>query len=162
MHILERSKYLVMKPSVPLIPPPIYFLLAIAAMILLNSFFPIAHWLDYPWNYVGLVLIIAGFILTIRSAGLFRRLGTQTFPGVKATVLVNEGPFRYTRNPIYLGFIIMLVGVAVLLGSVSPFIIIPVISWILHSQFVLREERWMEEWFGEQYLEYKRRTRRWL
>ena len=62
----------------------------------------------------------------------------------------------------YLGFITMLAGVAILLGSISPFIVIPIVFWILQTQFVLREEKWMENWFGEPYLEYKKKTPRWL
>lgn len=151
-----------MNDSIPRIRPPVYFLLAIAVMILLDSFFPLVHWVAAPWNYVGIVLIGLGLLLTIRSVILFRRSGTQTHPGVKATQLVHEGPYRYTRNPMYLGLIIILVGVAVLLGSVSPLLVIPLMIWILHVKFILREEKWMENWFGEPYLDYKKKTRRWL
>jgi protein-S-isoprenylcysteine O-methyltransferase Ste14 len=151
-----------MNPSIPRIRPPVYFLLAIAVMILLDSFLPLAHWLQPPWTYAGMVVIVLGFLLTVRSALLFRRLGTQTHPGVKATQLVHEGPFRYTRNPMYLGLMIILVGVAMLLGSVSPLVVIPLMTWILHVKFILREEKWMENWFGQPYLEYKKKTRRWL
>jgi protein-S-isoprenylcysteine O-methyltransferase Ste14 len=149
-------------PSIPRIRPPVYFLTAIVVMILLHSFFPITHWLASPWNYLGIVFIVLGGILTIRSVVLFRRVGTQTHPGVKATALVHEGPFRFTRNPMYLGLIIILVGVAILLGSVSPLLVIPLMIWILHVKFILREEKWMENWFGEPYLDYKKKTRRWL
>jgi protein-S-isoprenylcysteine O-methyltransferase Ste14 len=56
----------------------------------------------------------------------------------------------------------MLIGTSILLGTFSPLIVIPIIFLILHTQFVLREEKWMEEWFGESYLEYKKKTPRWL
>jgi protein-S-isoprenylcysteine O-methyltransferase Ste14 len=58
----------------------------------------------------------------------------------------------------YLGLITILVGVAILLGSYSPLIIIPLLIWILHTQFILQEEKWMESWFGESYLEYKKNS----
>jgi protein-S-isoprenylcysteine O-methyltransferase Ste14 len=151
-----------MNNSIPRIRPPAYFLMAVVVMILLNSFFPLAHWLEFPWKYFGIVLIILGFILTVRSFILFRRLGTQSHPGVKATVFVNKGPYRYTRNPMYLGLVIMLLALAILLGSISPLLVIPIMIWILHVKFILREEKWMESWFGESYLEYKKKTRRWL
>ena len=151
-----------MDNSIPRIRSPVYFLLALAAMILLHSLFPIAYWLAAPWKCFGIVFIVSGVILTIRSAQLFRQQGTQTHPGVKATWLVTEGPFRYTRNPMYLGLLIILVGVAILLGSVSPLLVIPIMIWILHVKFILREEQWMESWFGAPYLEYKKKTRRWL
>ncbi|HET9825419.1 MAG TPA: isoprenylcysteine carboxylmethyltransferase family protein [Chitinophagaceae bacterium] len=91
-----------------------------------------------------------------------RRLGTPLRPGVRATVLVTRGAFKYTRNPMYLGLLTMLVGVATLLDSLSPIIVIPIFIWILYSQFIRREEKWMESWFGDSYLEYKRKTPRWL
>jgi protein-S-isoprenylcysteine O-methyltransferase Ste14 len=62
----------------------------------------------------------------------------------------------------YLGLITMLIGTSILLGTFSPLIVIPIIFLILHTQFVLREEKWMAEWFGEPYLEYKKKTPRWL
>jgi protein-S-isoprenylcysteine O-methyltransferase Ste14 len=62
----------------------------------------------------------------------------------------------------YLGFVITLLGLGMLLGTYSPLFIVPLFALILHTQFVLREERWMEEWMGDVYLEYKRKTRRWI
>jgi len=151
-----------MNPEIPKIPPPIYFLIALVAMVLLNAFAPIGNWLYYPWRYLGIIVIIFGFSLSLGSGIFFRKLGTNPRPGIQANVLVTKGPFRFTRNPMYLGLIAMLVGVSILLGSFSPPIVIPIIFWILHTQFVLQEEKWMESWFGESYLEYKSKTPRWL
>lgn len=148
--------------AIPRIIPPVYFLVAIILMIVLNSLLPIGRWLQFPWRYLGIGPIVLGFLLSIGSGNLFRRLGTPPRPGLQATVLVTKGAYRHTRNPMYLGLVIMLLGVVILLGSLSPFIVIPFIVWILHSQFILREEKWMENWFGESYLEYKRKTPRWI
>src|SRR5262245_25907570 len=148
--------------SMPRIVPPVYVLVGIVLMVVLNSFAPIARWLHAPWRYIGIVVIAMGFFLALVSLNLFRRSGTPPRPGMKATALVTAGPFRRTRNPMYLGLITILVGVAILVGSFSPLIVIPIVVWIIHSQFVRREEKWMEEWFGEAYLEYKKRTPRWL
>jgi protein-S-isoprenylcysteine O-methyltransferase Ste14 len=62
----------------------------------------------------------------------------------------------------YLGLISMLTGISILLGTLSSLFVIPIIFLILNTQFVLREEKWMENWFGESYLEYKSKTPRWL
>ena len=62
----------------------------------------------------------------------------------------------------YLGLIVTLIGTSILLGTISPLIIIPIVFLILHNQFVLCEEKWMEEWFGQSYLDYKSKTPRWL
>ena len=151
-----------MNNSIPRIVPPVYFLAAIIVMVLLNAFVPIGYWLRFPWRYFGIVLIVLGFALSLGSGSLFRRLGTPPRPGVRAKVLVTKGAYCYTRNPMYLGLVTMLVGIAILLGSTSPLFVIPIMVWILHSQFILQEEKWMENWFGESYLEYKNKTRRWL
>ncbi len=151
-----------MNTSIPRIPPPIYFLTALILMILLNSFMPIGHWLHYPWRYLGIIIIVFGFSLSLGSGIFFRKLGTNPRPGSRANVLVTKGAFRYTRNPMYLGLITMLIGISILLGSFSPPIVIPIFFFIIHSQFVLREEKWMEEWFGESYQDYKSKTPRWL
>jgi len=151
-----------MSTSVPRIPPPIYFLAGLVVMILLNSFVPIGRWLYYPWRYLGIIIIALGFSLSAGSGIFFRKLGTNPRPGTRATLIVTKGAFRHTRNPMYLGLITMLIGASILLGTFSPLIVIPIIFLILHTKFVLREEKWMEEWFGEPYLEYKNKTPRWL
>lgn len=151
-----------MKTSIPRIPPPIHLLVGLTAMILLSSFVPIGHWLVFPWRYIGIIIIVLGFSLAIGSGMFFRKFGTDPRPGNRASLIVTKGPFKYTRNPMYLGYITMLIGTSILLGTFSPLIVIPIIFLILHTQFVLREEKWMEEWFGEPYLEYKKKTPRWL
>ncbi len=150
------------KNSIPRIVPPVYFLIAIIVMILLNSFAPVGRWLHYPWRYAGILPVVIGFIPSLGSGDLFRRLGTAPRPGVKANVLVIQGAFRRTKNPMYLGLVVMLTGLSIFLGSFSPLIIIPVIIWILHYKFILQEEKWMENWFGKSCLEYKRKTPGWL
>ena len=151
-----------MNTSIPRIPPPIYFLIGLIAMILLSSFVPIGRWLHFPWRYIGIIIIVLGFYLFLGSGMFFQKLGTNPRPGTRATLIVTKGAFKYTRNPMYLGLITMLIGTSILLGTLSPLIIIPIIFLILHTQFVLREEKWMAEWFGEPYLEYKKKTPRWL
>jgi protein-S-isoprenylcysteine O-methyltransferase Ste14 len=151
-----------MDSSIPKIPPPIYFLVAVIAMVTLNTYFPIEYWIFYPWKYFGIIFIVLGFSLGLGSGIYFRKLGTNPRPGSKAKVLVTKGIFRYTRNPMYIGLMTMLIGISMLLGSFSPLIIIPLLFFILHTKFVLREEKWMEEWFGSTYLEYKSKTPRWL
>lgn len=151
-----------MSTSIPKAPPPVFFLVAIILMILLNANVPIGHWLYYPWRYLGIILIIAGFSLSAGSVYFFRKLGTNPRPGAKAALVVTTGPFRFTRNPMYIGLTTILIGVAILFGSFSPLFIIPVFFLLVRNLFVLKEEKLMEEWFGEPYLEYKRKTPRWL
>ncbi len=148
--------------SIPRIVPPVYLLLSIISMILLNRFLPLGYLLLYPWKYTGIAVIALGAFLVMGSFVLFRKSQTALRPGIPATAILTKGPFKYTRNPIYLGFAVILLGTALLLGSLSPLIIIPIFVWIIQSQFILREEKWMEEWFGEPYIDYKKKTPRWF
>jgi protein-S-isoprenylcysteine O-methyltransferase Ste14 len=151
-----------MNTLIPRIPPPVFFLFAIIVMILLNRFAPLGRWLHYPWRYFGIIIIALGFSLSLGSGIFFRKLGTNPRPGSRAKLIVTKGPFKYTRNPMYLGLMTMLVGTSILLGTFSPLFVIPILFIVLHTQFVLREEKLMKEWFGESYLDYKRKTPRWL
>jgi protein-S-isoprenylcysteine O-methyltransferase Ste14 len=151
-----------MNTSIPRLPPPFFFLVSIIAMILLHLYAPIGRWINYPWRSAGIVLIVAGLVLGAGSGMFFRKLGTNPRPGARATLVVKTGPFRFTRNPMYVGLTTILVGVAILLGTFSPLIVLPFFFIFVHTQFVLKEEKLMEEWFGESYLEYKRKTPRWF
>ena len=151
-----------MNTSIPRIPPPVFFLVGIVVMVLLNSYFPIGRWLHYPLRYLGIIFLVLGFSLGLGSGLYFRRLGTNPRPGAKATLIVTTGPFKYTRNPMYLGLTIMLIGTSILLGTFSPVLVIPIFFILVQTQFVLREEKLMEQWFGQPYLEYKKKTPRWL
>jgi protein-S-isoprenylcysteine O-methyltransferase Ste14 len=111
---------------------------------------------------VGGALVVLGIALTAIAAGSFRRAGTPVVPFEISTALVTTGLYRLTRNPMYLGLALALVGVAVLLGTLSPFLPIPVFVWIIQAQFIRGEERFLEEIFGAGYLAYKSRVRRWI
>jgi protein-S-isoprenylcysteine O-methyltransferase Ste14 len=78
------------------------------------------------------------------------------------SAVVTTGPFAFTRNPMYLGMVLCLLGWAVLLGSLVPFVVVPAFFALLHCRFVLREEPFMAERFGQEYESYRERARRWL
>jgi protein-S-isoprenylcysteine O-methyltransferase Ste14 len=101
-------------------------------------------------------------LLFISAVLWFRRKKTGLKPFSESTALVVEGPYRFTRNPIYAGFTLMLIGVALALGAVSSLIAVPLYVAIIHFRFILPEEAHMERAFGEEYLALKRRVRRWL
>ena len=92
----------------------------------------------------------------------FRGVGTGIVPFDPATALVTGGLYRYTRNPMYLGMVLLLVGVAIALGSLGAWLPIPVFVWIIQARFIVGEERFLEQTFGESYVAYKRGVRRWL
>lgn len=149
-----------MKP--PRILPPFYVFGAILGMLALHFYFPVAIIFPMLIQNVGLLLIAAGASLILISAREFKRRETNIVPFKPATELVTSGPFRFSRNPMYLGMFVILFGVWLGLGTLSPVIFIPAIITIIRQLFVLREEPMMRETFGERYLEYCRQVRRWI
>lgn len=140
--------------------PPIYFFVSIVLMVTLHYLAPIRQLLSMPFIYAGVPLVLGGICITAVVARAFTRVGTPVVPFEKSTVVVTNGLFRFSRNPMYLGMVTVLVGVALLLGSAAAFGPIPIFVWLIYNQFIRPEEQFLEELFGEEYLAYKRKVRR--
>jgi protein-S-isoprenylcysteine O-methyltransferase Ste14 len=106
--------------------------------------------------------MVLGLTLVVAAATQFRRAGTPIHAFEQPTTLVTHGLYRYSRNPIYLGMIVLLTGVAVLLGSLSPFAAIPLFAVTIARRFIVSEESRLSAAFGDAYRQYLARTRRWL
>jgi protein-S-isoprenylcysteine O-methyltransferase Ste14 len=146
------------------IPPPVYALVIAAIMWWLDKSWPVVVWLDSALNVAGLVIIALAVVLDLWSLGLFFRSKTTPNPMKPASTraLVVDGMYRITRNPMYLGMLIALTGWWIYLGSLSPLLMLPVFVRVLTVQQILPEEAVLEEKFGAEYLDYKRRVRRWI
>jgi protein-S-isoprenylcysteine O-methyltransferase Ste14 len=144
------------------IVPPIYFVLSLLAMSALHYGLPIATIIPAPLNLLGIAFVVAGLVSTFWAAGMFRRLGTPVRPFEPSTTLATGGMYRITRNPMYLGMTLFLTGTAVWLGTLSPFLPIPLFVWQIQRKFVRPEEEFLEDIFGQEYRAYKARVRRWL
>ncbi len=134
----------------------------LALPILSHYLFPIMTIVPRPYTYLGLALMLLGLALATWAAMTFRRVGTSFQLHGESSVLVASGPFRISRNPMYLGTLIWLVGLAVLLGSLTTFLFAILLFLVANFLIIPLEERNMEGLFEEQYAEYKRRVRRWL
>ena len=142
--------------------PPVYLLGTLILMWLLQHFVPIYRFMEPPLAYAGIVVIFFGAIMAAISAGVFHKVGTGIEPFDEATVLVTSGFYRYTRNPMYMGMFTMLLGVGFMFGGLSALIPIPVFILIIRNNFVIGEEHFCEAAFGQQYLDYKAKVRRWI
>ena len=111
---------------------------------------------------VSLPLIIGGLLLDGAAAGYFRRLGTAVEPWKPSTVLATDGLYRFSRNPIYLGFAITYVGLAVAMDSVLVLLLLIPCLWVVDRFVIQREERYLSARFGADYDAYRARVRRWL
>ena len=142
--------------------PPTYFLIYLIAAFLLNFLFPGLKIIPRPYNFLGIPLVILGIILTVWADQLFKKRKTTVKPFEKPSLFITEGPFRFSRHPMYLGFVMTLFGLAFGLGNVIAFLA-PVAMFITFELlFIPQEEKSMEETFGQEYLEYKKRVRQWL
>ena len=142
--------------------PPMYFFLAVAAMVGLHLALPGYTWLMGWWRLLGLVPLVMGTGLAVAGSQKFQRVGTTIRPFQRSDVLVTNGVFGLSRNPMYLGMVLGLAGIAVLLGTLTPILIIPPFVWLIRTRFIAVEERMLAERFGGQYEAYRRRVRRWI
>ena len=118
--------------------PPVYLFLSIAAMLLFHFFLPLYNLVFSPYIYIGIVIMVFGLAVIIWHAGYFRKYDTPIKPFEESTFLIKDGLYRYTRNPIYLGMVIILFGGAVMLGSLTPYIVIPFFILLIQKNFIER------------------------
>lgn len=142
--------------------PPVYLLVSAVVLVLLDWYLPLATWVEPPWTRLGWGLVVLGIGGVLVTAAMFRRHHTTIRPFQTSDALVTGGLFRLSRNPIYLGMVCVLVGLAVVGGSASAWVVPPVFAWIIDRRFIRVEEAMLAERFGEDYAHYRRRVRRWI
>jgi len=149
-------------PPSPRFYPPVLLLIAVVLMVVLHYVLPVARWLAWPWRALGALPIAMALLVGFWGAVQFRRHDTTIIPFEQSTALIAEGPYRYSRNPLYISMTLILVGLWILLGSLSPVVVVPLFVWWISTRFIANEERHLEAQFGRTYLEYKTKVRRWL
>ncbi|MCY3689203.1 MAG: isoprenylcysteine carboxylmethyltransferase family protein [Gammaproteobacteria bacterium] len=142
--------------------PPIWFALGLIAVFLLDRYLPLVSFSGPTALGLGAILILLGLASAISAAGLFRKADTGIVPFSEATALVTSGAFRFSRNPMYLGMVLVLLGAALATGSAVGLLVAPVFMLIIQYRFILDEERMMREVFGKEFEDYRRRVRRWI
>jgi protein-S-isoprenylcysteine O-methyltransferase Ste14 len=150
------------KPTPIYIVAPVYMGFALIAMLGLHLYAPVREIIPTPYSYLGVLAIIAGAVTTSSAARSFFSVGTPIMPFRPTTALVTHGIYRVTRNPMYLGLTTILIGAAMLFGTLSPWLLVPTYMLVIEARFIRGEERFLEEIFGQQYLSYKNQVRRWL
>lgn len=111
---------------------------------------------------IGLLLALAGIVSAVWASRMFRRQDTTISPFGTPTALVAEGPFRYTRNPMYLGLLLLLLGIAAGFGGLVLLAAPLAFFAIINTTRIPAEEASMQSIFGDEYGAYQRRVRRWL
>jgi protein-S-isoprenylcysteine O-methyltransferase Ste14 len=142
--------------------PPLVFLGAFGLGLLLDWLMPMRSFSSEPMRAAGGMLGLTGSLLGIWGVYVLHRAGTTVRPGYPATVLVTNGPFRYSRNPLYLALTIIYLGGTMSLGNCWPLAtLVPALA-VVHWKIIRREEEYLESRFGDAYRAYKARVRRWI
>jgi protein-S-isoprenylcysteine O-methyltransferase Ste14 len=149
------------RPGVP-IAPPLLFVLPIVALLVIESFVPTTFTQGaFRWN-VGAIFFVAGLGLSIAGFVAQKRAGTDPIPFNPSTCIVAHGPYHFSRNPMYMGLALLTLGIAFLVDCAWMLLAVPIGLVVVDRLVVTREERYLERKFGEEYLSYKRRVRRWI
>ena len=143
------------------VKPPVVMLLCLALGWLGHRLLPGDTLLAGPLRWLGLLPVLAGIALFRASAAAFDRAGTTIYPHGKPSALVVRGPFRWTRNPIYIGMVLIQIGAAIGLSSAVALAAPVLYVVIVQSVFIRFEETVLEKTFGKSYRDYCKRVPRW-
>jgi protein-S-isoprenylcysteine O-methyltransferase Ste14 len=142
--------------------PPNHFLIYLIIAVLFHFVLPIEQIIVFPINLIGSLLIIVGVFLNLYADKIFKNLKTTVKPDQKPTALIDYGPFRISRNPMYLGMALILIGAGIILGSITSFVGSAFFVFAMEVYFIPDEEKSLKDAFGENFEKYKNKVRRWI
>jgi len=146
-------------------PPPFIYAGGLALGYVLHQLYPIVLFGNAAAGarkLVGWGLIAVWVVLSGSAVFLFRRAGTSPIPMRPTTALVVRGPYRFTRNPMYVGLAALYLGITLLVNALWPLVLLPVVLIVVRRRVIAREEAYLEGKLGDEYRAYKARVRRWL
>lgn len=149
------------KPGGLHLPAPLIYAIPLAGTLLLNRWRPVALLPRAVATPIGAVLLALGLI-GIPALLRFRRAGTSPLPWHRASALVTDGPYRVTRNPMYVGMTLLYLGATALANSAWPLVALPIVIALMHFLVIRGEEARLEAQFGDAYRDYCARVRRWI
>lgn len=144
------------------VPPPLVFLGGLGIGLALSTWAPTAYLGSAIARPLGGVLIGLGVLLALSAFRAFFQARTNIRPDRPSSALVRTGPYRFTRNPMYLALTIMYAGIAVVNESLWSLLLLPLVVAVIRSKVIAREEAYMERRFGVDYSHYKSEVRRWI
>jgi protein-S-isoprenylcysteine O-methyltransferase Ste14 len=142
--------------------PPTYFFFCLIIAIALHFLLPVMQIIISPYNWLGFLFLIIGGVLNIWADQIFKKSQTTIKPGEKPTTFIKTGPYKFSRNPMYLGVSSLLLGIGFILGSVTSFVGFILFIILIEVIFIPEEEKNLQAQFGEEYEAYKQKVRRWI
>jgi protein-S-isoprenylcysteine O-methyltransferase Ste14 len=143
-------------------PPPLIYAGALAIGLLVNRLYPIAFLPRGLSRVLGWSLIVGGLVIGSLGFREMKRAGTNVDPREPTTAIVTEGPYRFTRNPLYLCLTLVYAGISALANALWAVLLLPGVLAVMRRGVIEREERYLERKFGDEYVNYKARVRRWI
>jgi protein-S-isoprenylcysteine O-methyltransferase Ste14 len=143
-------------------PPPFVYAAAVVGGLLVNRRWPIAIGGGMLRDVIGGVLVALWLALTFGSIGLFWRRHTSIIPNRPASTLVAAGPYRFTRNPMYVGLALLTAALGILLDTWWPILLLVPALVFIRVAVIAREEEYLRRRFGAEYEAYRRQVRRWI
>ena len=143
-------------------PPPLIYVSALAAGLLANSIYPVRLLPRGIPRALGLPLVVGGLLIGLLGVREMRRTETNVDPYRPTNAIVDSGPFRFTRNPLYVGMTLIYGGSSMLANALPAALLLPLVLHLMRHGVIEREEAYLERKFGEEYLSYKERVRRWI
>lgn len=144
------------------IPPPLLYAVPLVIGVLLRFVFPVQVLPSGTALIVGGLIVALSFALGLPAFRLMRQARTSVNPYQPTTAIVTQGPFCWTRNPLYLSLTVLYAGLALMVNAWWALLLLPVVVLLVHFLVILPEERYLEQKFGELYLSYKANVRRWI
>jgi protein-S-isoprenylcysteine O-methyltransferase Ste14 len=142
--------------------PPTYLLVTLLTMAALHLVLPVAWIIPLPWSILGALPAAAGIVLNLLADRALKQAQTTVKPFQPSRTLVTSGVYALTRHPMYLGYVLILLGVAVMLRCLTPFLLIPVFAALMERVFIRAEEDKLMAAFGEDYSRYGQKVGRWV
>ncbi len=143
-------------------PPPLIYAGALVAGLLANRAYPIPFLPRGISRALGWPSVVAGLAIGLFGFREMKRAQTNVDPRKPTTAIVAAGPYRYTRNPLYVGMTLMYAGVSARANALPAALLLPAALAVMRRGVIEREERYLERKFGDEYLRYKERVRRWI
>ncbi len=145
-----------------LVFPPALFAVTLVLGLVLHWLRPVSLLPPLAARLAGLVVLVLSWWLVHSAEAAMKRAGTNVRPDQPSLAIVTDGPFRFSRNPMYLATTGLYLGITLLVNTPWPLVLLPPMLLVLHWGVVRREERYLEAKFGEPYRAYKSRVRRWV
>ena len=150
------------RPAILVAPPAL-----LAGTLLIGALVHYVAWSvallpPVPARVIGALLVVGSRLVAQAARRAFRKVGTNVLPTQPTIALATEGPYRYTRNPIYLSHLVLYAGTALLVNGAAPLLLLPLVAIGLHWAVVRPEEQYLQRKFGHAYTLYCQRVPRWF